>query len=79
MLTIRLQRTGRVHQPYYRIVVAEKTRHVSKKFKAILGNYNPRTKELIISDKTELDRCIGNNIEMSDTVKSILKKNKHLS
>jgi len=73
MLTIRLCRFGRVHKPHYRIVVAEKHRHVSKKFIEAIGYYNPVTKEF----KINLERArywLSLNLEMSDTVKSLFTK-----
>ena len=45
MLKIRLQRTGRINDPAYRIVVTEHTRGPkSGKFVEKLGTYNPKTK-----------------------------------
>lgn len=77
MLTIRLSRTGRTHTPSYRVVVAEKHRHVSKKVLEILGNYNPKTKEFIINEE-RAKHYIDLNIEMSETVSSLFKKHTKL-
>jgi len=77
MLVIRLQRTGRTKLPIYRLVLAEKTSHVSKKVKEVLGHYNPRTKELIVK-KESLDKWLGLNIDCSDTAHNLLVKNAHL-
>jgi small subunit ribosomal protein S16 len=41
-VVIRLQRTGKPHQPYYRVVAIEKARAASGKPVEILGSYNPR-------------------------------------
>ena len=41
-VVIRLQRTGKPHQPYYRVVAIEKARAASGKPVEILGTYNPR-------------------------------------
>lgn len=49
MLRIRLRRTGKKHQPHYRIVVAEHTAPIAGKFVAQLGHYNPRSKELVLN------------------------------
>lgn len=78
MLIIRLQRIGKRHAPQFRIVVAEKARSVSKKFKEVLGNYHPVTKKLTIKSEDVLKKYLDNNTQMSDTVKSIFVKNGHL-
>ena len=45
MLKIRLQRTGRINQPSYRIIVTEHTRPAKTgDFVEVLGTYNPTTK-----------------------------------
>jgi len=77
MLVIRLQRTGRTKMPLYRLVLAEKTAHVSKKVKEILGHYNPRTKELVVH-KEQLEKWLGLNIACSDTAHNLLIRNSHL-
>lgn len=51
MLKIRLQRTGRINQPSYRIIVTEHTRPAKTgDFVEQLGTYNPRTKERTIDE-----------------------------
>ena len=42
MLTIRLSRTGKKKQPYYRIVLQESNRDPWSPAIEVLGNYNPR-------------------------------------
>ena len=73
MLTIRFQPTGRKHSKMYRVVVAEKTRSVSKKVKEILGWYNPYTKESKINED-RAKTLISNNTEISTSVQSLFKK-----
>jgi small subunit ribosomal protein S16 len=75
MLIIRLQRIGKKHAAEYRLVVAEKKRHVSKQVNTVLGNYNPVTKKLVLKHGADVNKYIDLNIEQSDTVRSILKKN----
>src|SRR5690242_11954136 len=41
-VVIRLQRIGKPHQPYYRIVTIEKTRGATGKPVEVIGSYNPR-------------------------------------
>lgn len=74
MLTIRLRRVGRAHKPEYRIVVAEKHRHTTKLVIETLGTYNPITKDFKV-DQERVKHWIGLNIEMSETVQAIFKKN----
>lgn len=64
---------GRTHRKQYRIVVAEKKRHVSKKSQVTLGHYDPVTKELVV--KKELaQKYIDARIEMSPKVTSLFKQ-----
>ena len=73
MLVIRLARTGKKKQAYFRIVVAEKQRAVGSKFIEILGNYNPHVKELKI-DETRLAEYLKNGAQPSNTLAKVLKK-----
>lgn len=75
MLVIRFARTGKKHQAYFRIVVAEKQRSVSAKFIEILGNYDPHAKKLSI-DKEKLRKYLGNGAVPSNTVAKLLKSEK---
>jgi ribosomal protein S16 len=74
MLTIRFKPVGRKHRKSYRIVVAEKQSHPTKSFLEVLGWYNPYSKESALKED-RLKYYIGLNIEISDSVKSLLKKN----
>jgi len=78
MLIIRMSRTGRVHKPFYRIVVAEKQKSVSKKFLYNVGTFDPAKNEFKISDKANLEKYLKLNVELSDTVKALLTKNGYL-
>lgn len=75
MLIIRLQRKGKIHSPFYRVVVAEKANHVNKEVHEVLGTYNPKDKKLTISDNNRVDFYVKNNTHMSDTIKSLFLKN----
>lgn len=72
MLTIRLQRTGRRNAADFRIVVAEKTAHVSKKVQEILGNYNPHKKNFNIRNTERLQQLLAQNVELSPTMHNLL-------
>src|SRR6266576_2736021 len=75
MLVIRLARTGRNKYPTYRIVAAEHSRAATGKFVAVLGHYNPHTKELVMK-KEEIVRHIGNGAQPSNTVAKLLQREK---
>ena len=72
MLTIRLQRAGTKNKPEYRIVLAEKTVAVNKKFIEVLGSYNPRHKSFSIRNQERLQYWIAQNVEMSPTVHNLM-------
>lgn len=55
MLTIRLARAGKKHQPDYRIVVTEHYLSVRGKYVQKLGNYNPKTKKIILDQEKALE------------------------
>lgn len=71
MLTIRLQRVGRRNQAAFRVVLAEKHRHVKKKAVEILGHYDPKTKELGIKDEERVKYWIGQHVEVSPSVHNL--------
>jgi small subunit ribosomal protein S16 len=72
MLTIRLQRTGKKNLANFRVVVAEKAAHVSKKVHEILGSYNPHKKELVLKNPERLNYWVGQNVALSETVHNLL-------
>jgi len=51
MLAIKLSRTGKKSYPYFRIVILEKTKDPWGRILENLGNYNPRTKELVLNEE----------------------------
>ena len=75
MLVIRMARGGRNKYPVYRIVAAEQSRAVTGKFIAVLGHYNPHTKELTLN-KGETLKYIGNGAQPSNSVVRLLQREK---
>lgn len=75
MLVIRLARTGKKKQAYYRLVVADKRRAVSAKFIEILGNYDPHVKKLSVNAE-KLNEYIKKGAQPSNTVAKLLAKEK---
>lgn len=75
MLKIRLRRIGRTHEPFYRIVVTEKTSPVQGKFIAQIGHYNPKSKELTLKNEEAID-WMNKGAKPSNTVAKLMKKEK---
>ena len=74
-LKIRLQRFGSTKRPFYRIVAAESQRARDGKFLEIVGTYNPLTGAVEIKQEV-YSAWISKGAKPSDTVKSLLKKQK---
>ncbi len=73
MLVIRLSRTGRKKQPYYRVVVAEKSAPIKGRLIEVLGHFNPRTKELKI-DVERAKARVKDGAQPSETAEALLEK-----
>ena len=72
MLKIRMQRTGRINQPSYRIIVTEHTRGPKTgNFVEKLGTYNPRTKEKTL-DETRVKYWLSVGAQASGTMHNML-------
>jgi len=74
MLTIRLIRTGKKNQPFFRVIVCDKKNPPrAGRFLEILGSINPLTKERLF--KTErIKYWLGNGAKPSETVHNLLVK-----
>ncbi len=74
-VTIRLARHGSKKRPFYRIVVADQRFSRDGRFLEKLGTYNPLTDPAQISvEKEKVEYWVKQGAQISDTVKSILKK-----
>ena len=72
---IRLRRTGRRHQPAYRIVVTDSRAPRDGRFIETRGHYNPRTDPATIEVNAEKARdWLSRGATPSDTVRSLFKK-----
>jgi small subunit ribosomal protein S16 len=74
-VAIRLRREGTRNSPYYKVVVADKRSPRDGKFIEIVGNYDPKktgTNYKINVDR--VDHWVKNGAQMSDTVRSLVKK-----
>ena len=76
MLKIRLQRTGRKNDPFFRLIVSEQARKPkTSQFAEILGFYN--VKQGIFEAKADrVKHWIGVGAQASDTVHNLLISNK---
>ena len=80
MFTIRMQRGGRVHMPIYTIVATDSRNPRDGRFNESLGQYNPHVEgpELIDIKADRISALVKSGATMSDTVRTLLKKNKIL-
>ena len=77
MLSIRLRRTGSTKRPYYRVVVADSREPRDGRFVEVLGHYDPRRDPAVVKiDAERAQYWIGKGARPSDTVRSMLKRNK---
>lgn len=75
-VALRLQRIGKPHQAYYRLVAIHRTRGPHGKPLEVLGSYNPRgekTKDKVQFKLDRVDYWIKNGARASETVSSLVK------
>lgn len=76
MVKIRLQRGGRTHRPVYTIVAANSRNARDGRFLEKLGQYDPKGDNNLSDIKVEaIQAWIGKGAQMSDTVRSLFKRN----
>ena len=74
MLSIKLARHGKKHQPNFRIVVIDSRKPTSGAFLEIIGHYNPRTEPSSITlDHGRYTHWVKLGAQASDTVKKLAK------
>lgn len=79
MIKIRLARGGRTHKPVYTIVAIESRRARDGRFLEKLGQYNPLEKDgkqLLNVNTAQVNAWLAKGAELSDTVRTLLKKHK---
>jgi small subunit ribosomal protein S16 len=79
-VSIRLRREGALNRPYYKVVVADSHSPRDGKFIEIIGTYDP--KKPGHNSTLKIDRVeywIARGAQPSDTVRSLLKKNKKVT
>lgn len=76
MVKIRLARGGRTHRPVYTIVAANSRSARNGRYLEKLGQYDPHAAEVLKDVRTEaVAAWLKKGAQMSDTVKSLFKKN----
>jgi small subunit ribosomal protein S16 len=77
VLMIRLARFGKKKQPFYRVIVTEKTRPRNGRFVEIVGTYDPLKKPAAIElNRERVDYWLSKGAQPSDTVRSFLRNQK---
>jgi small subunit ribosomal protein S16 len=79
-VSIRLRREGTRNSPYYKVVVADRRSPRDGKFIETIGTYDP--KKPGHNSTLNIDRIeywIGKGAQPSDTVRSLIKKNKKVT
>ena len=72
---IRLRRMGKKKAPFYRVVVADSRYPRDGRFIEEIGTYDPmKAEDSVTIDAEAVKKWIGNGAQISDTVKSLLKK-----
>lgn len=75
MISIRLRRTGAKKDAHYRVVVADSRAARDGAFIEVLGHYHPRYEPAkVVLDVEKTKAWIDKGAQVSDTVKSLLKK-----
>jgi small subunit ribosomal protein S16 len=66
---------GAKKKPIYRVVVADSKRAPTGKFIETVGRYNPNVNPIELElDLERVEHWVKNGAQMSDTVKSLVKK-----
>ncbi len=73
MLTLRLQRLGKIKQATYRLIVSEKNKDPQAGSLEILGNYNPKDKKFNVK-ADRVTYWLGKGAQTSPTVFNLLLK-----
>lgn len=76
MLKIRLQRTGKRGQAYFRVVALEHTKKTKGGFLELLGSYDPHKKTLQ-AQKERIEYWLSKGAQISPTVNNLLVNYKY--
>jgi small subunit ribosomal protein S16 len=79
-VSIRLRREGAKNRPYYKVVVADSRSPRDGKFIEVIGTYDPKKPGQNSSLNVErAEFWISKGAQPSDTVRSLIKKNKKMA
>jgi len=79
-VSIRLRREGALNRPYYKVVVADSRSPRDGKFIEIIGTYDPKKPGHNSTLKMDrIEHWISKGAQPSDTVRSLIKKNRKQS
>ncbi len=71
---VRLTRKGNRNNPFYRVVVADERCPRDGKYLELVGTYDPRPTEAVVSLKTDrIDYWVSKGAIVSDTVSKLIK------
>lgn len=72
---VRLTRSGAKKHPFYRVVAINSGTRRDGRPLEFLGHYNPNTNPPEVKlDREKIEKWLSTGAEMSDTVRSLLKK-----
>lgn len=75
MVKIRLRRTGKKKQPFYKVVVADSRASRTGKYIEAIGHYNPRANPMVIDFKEDrLFLWLKQGAQPTDTLRSLLQR-----
>ena len=73
MLCLKLSRIGKKKQPFFRLIILEKTKDPFGDYLELLGNYNPKTKEINLK-KERIIYWLSRGAQTTATVHNLLVK-----
>lgn len=77
MLTIRMSRGGRRNDPSFTLVLTDSKKSRDGGFIEKLGNYDPRATKVLFNLKSDrIKELVKTGATVSDTVRTLLKKEK---
>ena len=75
MVKIRLRRTGKKKQPFYKVVIADSRSSRAGKYIEAIGHYNPRANPMVIDfNEARLFVWLKQGAQPTDTLRSLLQR-----
>lgn len=73
MVKLKLSRTGKKHEPHFRIVAIESKTKRDGEYIEMIGHYSPLTKELVL-DAEKYKAWIAKGAQPTETVATLVKR-----